>query len=165
MFLHQKGVYHKRIMSGNGNGNRGKEVALLEQQVIFWQDYKQGHSYRQIADKYGVTESLVGNLIRKYIKDLRETGLRTVAEYRQVQIERIQTSYASIWTNVLRGRVDAINTMIRLMEREAKLLGLDAPTKVDISARIIALAQAEGVDPDEAIEIAEGAYRELASGT
>src|SRR3990172_1159922 len=148
-------------MRGRGDNNgKGKELALLEEKVLYWEQYKQGLNYSQISQRFGVSPGRVGDLIRQYANEIRIKGLRTVAEYRQVQLERIQTAYASIWPNILRGRVDAINTMIRLMEREAKLLGLDAPTKVDITARIVALAQAEGIDPDEAIEIAEGAYRE-----
>lgn len=141
----------------------GKELVEFERQVLFLDDYKKGLSYRRIAEKYGVSHQQVANAIRAYLKDLRIIGLQSVIEYRQVQIERIQTAYNALWPNILRGKVDAINTMIRLMEREAKLLGLDAPTKVDITARVRQAAEEEGISPEEAVEIAEGIYRDLAA--
>src|SRR3990167_1692965 len=142
----------------------GKELIQLERRILYLEDYKHGLSYRRIGEKYGVSHQVVAGEIQQYLKELRSIGIRSVIEYRQVQMERIQAAYNALWPNVMRGRVDAINTLIRLMERESRLLGLDAPTKVDITARIQQAAEAEGIDPNEAWEIAEGIYREVVAG-
>lgn len=42
--------------------------------------------------------------------------------------------------------------VLACMDRRSKMLGLDAPLKVDVTARIRAMAEAAGFDPDEAIE-------------
>ena len=47
-----------------------------------------------------------------------------------------------------------------IMDRRAKLLGLDAPQKVDHEHRIRMLAEANGFDPDEAVEEARRVLRE-----
>lgn len=146
------------------NGHKGKDLIVQEEQILYFQEFKQGQTYEQIAAKWETTPGIVGARIKSYLQELRVTGLRSVAEYRQVQIERLQAAYAAIWPNVIRGNIGAVNALVKLMEREAKLIGLDAPTKVDITARIAALGQAEGFNPEEAIEIAEGVYREIASG-
>lgn len=142
----------------------GKEIVALERRILYLEDYKHGLNYRRIGEKYGVSHQTVAEEIREYLKELRSIGIRSVIEYRQVQMERIQAAYNALWPNVVAGRIDAINTMIRLMDREARLLGLDAPQKVDITARIQQAAEAEGIDPAEALEIAEGIYREVATG-
>jgi hypothetical protein len=74
-----------------------------------------------------------------------------VTEYRRIHLERIDRALFRIWPKVAQGDLDAIDRMLRLLEREARLLGLDAPTKIDLAARIRALASAEGWDADEAV--------------
>ena len=141
-----------------------KDLVLLERRVVFWERYKEGIPFRQIAAENGVSPQTVSSDIRVFVQQLKEEGLRHVEEYRVVQQERISTAISAVWERVLEGRIDAINVLIKLMERESRLLGLDAPTKVDITAKIAALAVGEGIREDEAYEIAEGVYKELAAG-
>lgn len=141
-----------------------KQLALIERRELFFDEYKKGLSYRQIAKKFKVSHMMVAHDVRSYLMDHRIIGIQNVSEYRQVQMERIQTAFGAIWPSVVKGNMGAVTVMVRLMEREAKLLGLDAPTKVDIRARIEALAREDGVNPTEALEIAEGVYKEISSG-
>ena len=50
--------------------------------------------------------------------------------------------------------------VIRIMERRAVYLGLDMPIKIDLEQRIREGAEAEGLDPEEAIAIANEVIRE-----
>ena len=138
-----------------------QEAVVLERQVVFWEMYKECRSIREIARVNGMSPNTVGKDIKSFISTLREAGLRHVEEYRYVQTERIQSAIEAIWPRVLEGRTDAIGSLVRLLEREARLLGLDAPTKVDITAKIKAMALDEGVNENEAVGIAEGVYREI----
>ena len=139
-----------------------KDLVLFERRVVFWEQYKEGKSFRQIAQEHDVSSSTVSSDIRAFVRELKDEGLRHVEEYRIVHQERIAVAINAIWHRVLEGKTDAINTLIRLLERESRLLGLDAPTKVDITAKIRALAVGEGIHEDEAYEIAEGVYKEIA---
>ena len=140
-----------------------QEAVMLERQVVFWDMYKQGRSIREIARLNKLSPATVGKDIKSFIGTLREAGLRHVEEHRFVQLERIQSAIQAIWPRVEEGRTDAIGSLVRLMEREARLLGLDAPTKVDITAKIKAMAFTENVSEEEAIDIAEGVYREISA--
>ena len=142
-------------------GSTTRELIQWERSAMVLDLYKRGMTMRATAEELNCTESQVGNDIRSYIDELRRMGLQSAAQYRQVQLERIQDSVRAIWPMVLAGRMEAINTLIKLMEREARLLGLDAPTKVDLTAKIRALAEAEGQNPDEALDIADAVYREV----
>lgn len=146
---------------GNTAEITGKDLVILERKVVFWESYKEGKTFRQIAGENGVSPSTVSSDIKEFVKELREEGLRYVEEFRIVQQERISAAVYAIWENVLMGDIGSINTLIRLLERESRLLGLDAPTKVDITAKIRALAVGEGIREDEAYEIAEGVYKEI----
>lgn|SRR3990167_663424 len=139
-------------------------IAYAEQQRLIWFEYKRGKSIDQVAQKLNLRTKDVSQALRDYLAELRREGLQSVAEYRHVQLERINAAIDAVWPRVLGGNVDAINTMIRLLEREARLLGLDAPTKVDITTKILALAEIEGISADEALEIADAQYKELSSG-
>lgn len=51
-------------------------------------------------------------------------------------------------------------TVLRALKQEAELLGLDAPLKVDLEARIRELAARENLDPEEAVEEARRVLRD-----
>ena len=62
---------------------------------------------------------------------------------------------SALWPNVLAGKYGAIERLMQVLERRAKLLGLDAPVKVDIEHRIRAIAAEAGLDPEEAVREAQ----------
>ena len=59
---------------------------------------------------------------------------RVVAEdieaIRQVETERLDLAQSAIWGKVLQGDNPSIANLLRIMERRAKLLGLDQPTRI-----------------------------------
>ena len=72
---------------------------------------------------------------------------------RQTEEDRLDIAQSAIWDKVLDGDVQAVNTLIRVMERRAKLLGLDQPVK--IQAEVITY-DANGIS-DELARIIEHA--------
>ena len=46
-----------------------------------------------------------------------------------LEVERLDVMLLAIWQDVRSGDTQAINTALRIMERRARLMGLDAPTK------------------------------------
>lgn len=140
----------------------GKDLVLLERKVVFWEGYKEGKTFRQIATENDVSPQTVSTDIKAFVEELKAEGLYHVEDFRIVQQERISAAINAIWPRVLDGKIDSINALVKLMERESRLLGLDAPTKVDITAKIRAIALQSGLREDEGYEIAEGVYREIA---
>lgn len=55
-----------------------------------------------------------------------------VVETRKVEMDRLDIAQAAIWNNVIQGEVPSVIALLRIMERRAKLLGLDMPTKAQI---------------------------------
>ena len=143
--------------------SNGAELAIAaEQAAMAWDMYKGGQSIHNIAAKLQEKPSIIGKYLAGALRDLRRVSLQLASEHRQVQLERIQAAIGFIWPSVERGNIDAVNTLLRLLERESKLLGLDAPQKIDLTGRILAIARLEGVDPQEAMRIAESVYKETA---
>jgi hypothetical protein len=57
-----------------------------------------------------------------------------MAEVIAVETVRLDRALNAIWDKVLAGDRGAINTMLKIMERRTRLLGLDAPHAVDLTS-------------------------------
>jgi len=66
-----------------------------------------------------------------YHRALKRTLLDAGAdEMRQVELDRLDRLQRAAWPKAMAGEVQSIAAVIKLMERRSRLLGLDAPTKV-----------------------------------
>jgi hypothetical protein len=79
---------------------------------------------------------------------------------------RLDQQTQAIWPEVLKGDIAAGYLALAIEQRRAKLLGLDAAIRIDITQRLREVALAEGLDPDEverealaAVKAAEGIIR------
>lgn len=55
-----------------------------------------------------------------------------VDETRAIEMDRLDIAQAAVWNGVLRGEVPSVMALVKIMERRAKLLGLDMPTLAKI---------------------------------
>lgn len=94
------------------------------------------------------------------MKQYQEHTHEAVAQYRMLQLERTEMAIKAIFPRVVLGELEAIHATIRVMERQAKLMGLDAPAKVDIEQNIRIMAQKHGFNEEEAVRAAEGIHHE-----
>ncbi len=53
---------------------------------------------------------------------------------RTLELERLDRMFLSTWPQVTAGHLGAIDRALRIMERRAKLLGLDAPERRDLTS-------------------------------
>jgi hypothetical protein len=60
-------------------------------------------------------------------------------ELRAIEADRLDRLQQRVWVLALGGDLPAVNVMLRIMERRARLLGLDAPVKQEL--------RVEQVDP------------------
>jgi GTP-dependent phosphoenolpyruvate carboxykinase len=55
---------------------------------------------------------------------------------RQVVLKRLDQMLLTVWSDVLNGDNAAVQTALRIEERRASLLGLDAPKQIEARVRI-----------------------------
>ena len=79
---------------------------------------------------------------------------------RELELRRLDKLLDAQWDKALNGDLGAVQAVLRIMDRRATYLGLDAPVKVDLEQRIREGAMAEGLDPDEAVAIANEVIKE-----
>jgi len=109
---------------------------------------KAGVSYAVIAERLGYrgpsgAHAAVGVALKKTLQEPAD-------ELRQLEVERLDAMLLSIWPQVKQGNQGAIDRALRIMERRAKLLGLDAPVKQDFTSNGQTMAVIGlGIDTDK----------------
>ncbi|MEM9598625.1 MAG: hypothetical protein AAGD06_30445, partial [Acidobacteriota bacterium] len=89
-----------------------------------------GLTYQQIGDQMGITRQAANQLIRRVMNET----LSKTAESAQVavclELERLDEWQVQVVRELRKGNVlPAVDRLLKIAERRAKLLGLDAPKK------------------------------------
>lgn len=87
-----------------------------------------GASFRQIADELGYAS--VSSAYKAVMVALRKTLREPTDELRTLELERLDALTLVLWPKALQANLAAIDRLLRVMERRAKLSDLDAPTKI-----------------------------------
>jgi hypothetical protein len=88
-----------------------------------------GNSYRQIGKELGVSHEAARGYV---IAALEESAARTdlkADQLRDIELARIDEVLRGLWSS--KDEPQTASVIIRLGERRSKLLGLDAPTKLE----------------------------------
>ena len=81
-----------------------------------------GASYGAIAPKVGYSHR--GTAYRAVHKGLTERITAGVDELRRLELDRLDALQAAIWGKALDADTTAVNTVLRIIERRTRLLGL-----------------------------------------
>jgi hypothetical protein len=111
-----------------------------------------GRSYAEIADEMGVSIPTAHQYVTEAIERVTADEVRHADLARQMMLLRLDALLRAQWKKATAGDERATAAALKILERQSKLLGLDAPARIDITARIRQMAIEEGLDPDEAVE-------------
>jgi orotate phosphoribosyltransferase-like protein len=90
---------------------------------------KQGMTYAQIGVGLQCSTSNAHKLVTTAIAEIpREAAL----DVRELELARLDVMQDALWLQVLKGDAVAIRAVIRIMQRRAAMLGLDAPRQTEI---------------------------------
>lgn len=106
---------------------------------------KAGAGYQQIADKLGFASPSGAH--KAVLSAIRKTLQEPADDVRKLEVERLDKYLLALAPQIANGNQGAIDRALRIQERRARLLGLDAPAKVEIKDWREE-ARKEGVDPD-----------------
>jgi hypothetical protein len=144
---------------GNGEGKTSpRRLSAHDRQLRALTLRKGGASYDEIAAELGYSNR--GGAYKAVSSALRETLREPADDVRALELDRLDHMMSAVWPAALCGDIAAQQQVLRLMERRAKYLGLDAPARVDIEARIRTVAEELGLDPDAAVAEAARILRE-----
>jgi hypothetical protein len=117
-----------------------------------------GHSFREIGAAVGISEKAAWALIDREFHRLREECEEKRAIVIAIEVARLDRMLAKLDPAIDVGDPDAIRTAIQVGARRSRLLGLDAPTQVNVTAeppnlgaldRSQLAALAKGEDPSK----------------
>jgi len=93
-----------------------------------------GATYAQIAERLGVTTAGAHKIVKRVLERTRAETNEEAAELRRLEVERLDALLLTLWKPATEGSLGAIDRVLKVMERRARLLGLDAPTRQDITS-------------------------------
>ena len=91
---------------------------------------KRGLSYRQVAQALSCSVSVAHEYVESAIAAIPREAAEDV---RRLELERVDRMIAGAWPGASSGDPKSIFAVVKLMERRAKYLGLDAPSKVELA--------------------------------
>jgi len=108
---------------------KSDEVGVAEKRRRALELRKAGADYEAIARQVGYASgSGAFKAIQAALKDVvREPA----EEVRTIELERLDRIMLGLWKQATSGDARAVDRVLKIMERRAKLLGLDAPVKLD----------------------------------
>ena len=113
------------------DADKGKRERRAERRVNAFDLRKQGLPYREIAKRLGCSTRTVYTDVERTLDELNRRAVESLDHLRRLELERLDEATAAIYPKVKRGDVAAIDRMLKLQERRAKLLGLDVPVRQD----------------------------------
>jgi hypothetical protein len=107
---------------------------------------KAGVTFDVIAQRLGYAHP--SGAYRAVMSGIQKTLQQPADELRQLELARLDAMLTGLWTGARQGNHSAVMSVLRIMERRAKLLGLDAPTVIEWRKA----AQEAGLDPVQEFE-------------
>jgi len=90
----------------------------------------QGHAFGWIGREVGVSKSRAHKVVKDWMDQAAAEAAALGDKIRHLELARLEQMQAGLWEKATTGNARAVDSMLRLMERRAKLMGLDAPTKI-----------------------------------
>ncbi len=91
---------------------------------------KLGLTYQQVGDQLGVTPGGAHKMVVAALRKLNEQTLESAADLRRLETERLDQLLVAIASKARQGHLGAVDRVLRIMQRRARLWGLDMPLRV-----------------------------------
>ena len=91
-----------------------------------------GLSHREIAAQLGIAPSTAYKRVRHALDDVNQRNTEEAGTLRTLELLRLDELQNVIWEKALAGDDKALGRVLAIMDRRAKLLGLDAPAKGEV---------------------------------
>ena len=119
---------------------KGKtDPAVIEREKKVLELRRGGLTFDLIAERVGYANASGAH--KAYLSACRRIVVEDVEAIRNAEIDRLDIAQAAIWGDLVNGadaqdRARAVLALMKIMERRARLLGLDMPTKSQVEVNI-----------------------------
>jgi len=106
-----------------------RRIQAAERRVQALALRREGATFTEIGEALGINRSAAHKAVSRALDELAQLAEGEVVSLRALELDRLDALQRSIWTQAMDGALPAVDRLLRIMERRAKLLGLDAPVK------------------------------------
>ncbi len=117
---------------------------LVEKEITIIELRQEGYIWREIAV---MVDMSIAGVAKAYKRALTRHPHATIDEHRELELDRLDTLQRTFWKAAVEGNPRAADFVLRVIDKRAKLLGLDAPLKVQ--AEVVTY---DGSDLDREVE-------------
>jgi hypothetical protein len=89
-----------------------------------------GLGFEEIGQRLGIQKSQAHRDVSRALDEARAQIRASADEMKTEDLSRLDALMTGLWPRARKGEAVAVDRVLKIMERRAKLLGLDAPTKV-----------------------------------
>lgn len=115
---------------------RSQEAAAMRlgKTVAAMQMFIDGYNYTQIASElgYGTAEAAAADVHEALEQHFLKNNKLSNEVLRMVELERLNTMYNALLPGISRGNSRAVEVGVKISDRVAKMVGLDAPVKTEV---------------------------------
>lgn len=132
---------------------------IIETRRRCWELRTKGYSLDQIAKEMGIMEHNVRSNLRAAAIMMDATHM--LEHEQMIDLNRLELLIQTFWPFVVGDKANGVDPsldhaqfVLKVIERRAKLLGLDAPKRIDVRALVMSWAEKQGLNPDDVMAVA-----------
>jgi hypothetical protein len=110
--------------------NSPRRVEAAERRTRALELRKEGKTFTAIGKELGCSEQRAHKLVTLELQRLNRRRAEQAAEVTRLEVERLDVLLGGVWAKAKAGDAAAIDRVLAIMGRRARLLGLDAPSKI-----------------------------------
>lgn len=136
-------VPNRRPRGAKANGKRtqrqrpptapGEAERIAARRIDAMRLRKAGHSYRAIAARLRVDVATAWDDVQAELTALRGLTVKVAEDVRAIELQRLDDATLGLGPKIKKGDPKAVMAMVRVSDRRAKLLGLDAPQRREVT--------------------------------
>ena len=123
------GTFNRAHIMAKSNTTSAAAARALSRQAQALELRRSGRSYSEIAQKLGISKSRAHELVRTGIDGARAQVAGSSDELLALELSRLDGLLAKVYPMAAQGDLQAVDRVLKICERRARLLGLDAPTR------------------------------------
>lgn len=132
-----------------------KRMKARERRAEVSKMFIQGQTVQQMAATLEVTEVTIYRDLASIEREWRQTYLGNTEKIAAADLARLDSYLSYLAPNIERGDVNSIKAAIEIIKSKSEILGTKQGVQVDIEQYVRQVAEANGYDPDRAVQLAQ----------
>lgn len=123
-------------MGGNQNKTSAKELRGTARREKCLELRLAGFSYKQIGTALGISAQAAHKHVTKGLEDLRASTKEKAENVRDMELARLDQMLLRQYQRAVEGDRDSIETVLKIMARRAKYLGIESLGKLELGGEL-----------------------------